>query len=103
MGVPQPQVARRAGDIWYTVEPLSRGGQLLRLSTSDSVIDHDDARLRRLEALPNRMRIRPAAGASSSGPRASVTVSVQSIPGNSCTAVAEAAIDDEALSGADGG
>jgi len=50
MGVPQPQVAHQSGDIWYTVEPLSRGGQLLRLSTSDSVIDHDDARLRRLQA-----------------------------------------------------
>lgn len=69
MGVPQPQVARQAGDIWYTVEPLSRGGQLMRLSTSDSVIDHDDARLRRLEAFAEsyadqacrgRFQLRPA-------------------------------------------
>jgi len=69
MGVPQPQVAHQSGDVWYTEEPLSRGGLLLRLSTSDSVIDHDDARLRRLQAFAEsyaeaacrgRFELRPA-------------------------------------------
>jgi len=68
-GMPQPQVAHQSGDIWYTEEPRSRGGRLPRLSTSDSVIDHDDARLRRLQpfaesyadqACHGRFQLKPA-------------------------------------------
>jgi hypothetical protein len=47
---PQPQMARAAGDIWYTDEPLGRGARLLRLSTTDFIIDNDAFRERRLHA-----------------------------------------------------
>ena len=47
---PAPQMARAYGDIRYTEEPLGRGGRLLRLSTSDFIIDHNDWRQQRLRA-----------------------------------------------------
>jgi hypothetical protein len=47
---PAPQMARAAGDIWYTEEPLGGGKRLLRLSASDFIIDRDEFRQRRLWA-----------------------------------------------------
>jgi hypothetical protein len=47
---PAPQVARASGDIRYTEEPLGGGARLLRLSTSDFIIDQDEWRQRRLWA-----------------------------------------------------
>ena len=47
---PAPQMARAYGDIRYTEEPLGGGARLLRLSTSDFIIDHDDWRKQRLAA-----------------------------------------------------
>ena len=48
MSQPHPQVSRAAGDIWYTHERLSHGKHLLRLSTTDFIIDWDRARKDRL-------------------------------------------------------
>lgn len=47
---PAPQMARAHGDIRYTEEPLGGGTRLLRLSTSDFIIDNDEWRQRRLRA-----------------------------------------------------
>jgi hypothetical protein len=47
---PVPQMARASGGIRYTEEPLGGGTRLLRLSTSDFIIDNDDWRQRRLYA-----------------------------------------------------
>ena len=48
MSQPHPQVSRAAGDIWYTHERLSHGKHLLRLSTTDLIIDWNRARKDRL-------------------------------------------------------
>src|SRR5437879_5902776 len=50
---PVPQVAQRTGDIWYTHETL-RGKHLLRLSTTDFIVDSNDQRRDRLAEFANR-------------------------------------------------
>src|SRR5438309_5098813 len=47
---PAPRVARAYGDIRYTEEPLGGRARLLRLSTSDFIIDSNEWRQRRLWA-----------------------------------------------------
>jgi len=47
---PVPQVSREAWDIRYTHESLSHGRHLLRLSTTDLVLDQDSARFNRMLA-----------------------------------------------------
>jgi hypothetical protein len=47
-GGPYPQVAHQSGDIWYTHELLGRGTHLLRLSTTDLILDSDYDREGRL-------------------------------------------------------
>lgn len=47
---PEPHIAQGAGDIWYTHEMLGRDTHLLRLSTTDVVIDTHALRDRRLYA-----------------------------------------------------
>lgn len=47
---PYPQVARHDGDIAYTHEVLSHGKHLLRLSTTDLLLDTDRMRKRRMIA-----------------------------------------------------
>jgi hypothetical protein len=48
--LPAPQVAARTADIWYTHEVLSGHRHLLRLSTTDFIVDSEGSRLRRLQA-----------------------------------------------------
>ena len=48
MSQPHPQVSHATGDIWYTHERLSHGKHLLRLSTTDLIIDWNQARKDRL-------------------------------------------------------
>ena len=47
---PVPQMSRAAGDVWYTHEVLAHGQHLLRLSTTDLLLDWDRARGARLQA-----------------------------------------------------
>ena len=47
---PYPQLPQQAGDIWYRHEMLSRGSHLLRLSTTDFILDSDRYREERLYA-----------------------------------------------------
>ena len=47
---PYPQVSTRAGDIWYTHESLPHQRHLLRLSTTDFILDSTPYRLERLQA-----------------------------------------------------
>ena len=49
-GAPQPRVAQRAGDIWYTHEVFHSGTHLLRLSTTDLILDSERFRKERLYA-----------------------------------------------------
>jgi len=51
---PHPQVARGAGGIWYTHEMPSAGKHLLRLSTTDFLLDADYLRTQRLDAFAYR-------------------------------------------------
>ena len=51
---PHPQLARGAGDIWYTYEMPAPGTHLLRLSTTDFILDTDRFRAQRLEAFAYR-------------------------------------------------
>jgi len=97
-GMPQPQVAHQSGDIWYTEEPLSCGGRLPRLSTSDSVIDHDDASCAACRPSPSPMRIRRATAASSSSPRASAMASVPSMRASSRTVAADVKLISKLIS-----
>src|SRR5262245_58307009 len=53
-GPPYPQLAQRAGDIWYTHEMSGRGTHLLRLSTTGVILDSDRYRAERLYAFANR-------------------------------------------------
>jgi hypothetical protein len=48
-GAPQPQLQQSAGRIWFTHETLGRNAYLLRLSTSDTILDSDAAREGRLD------------------------------------------------------
>jgi|GEM_PF-5154637 len=45
---PTPPMAREAGDIWYHDEITSPGRHTLRLSTSDRILDSNEARTQRL-------------------------------------------------------
>lgn len=45
---PQPLLPQSAGDIWFTHETLGRNTHLLRLSTTDRILDGNSARDRRL-------------------------------------------------------
>jgi hypothetical protein len=47
---PQPQVSRIDRDIWYTHERVGHGLHLLRLSTTDLILDWKQARQERLVA-----------------------------------------------------
>lgn len=47
---PHPQLPRGVGDIWVTHEMLGRSTHLLRLSTTDFILDSDAARDDRLDA-----------------------------------------------------
>ena len=51
---PHPQLARGAGDIWYTHEMPAAGNHLLRLSTTDFLLDADYLRTQRLDAFAYR-------------------------------------------------
>ena len=55
---PVPQTARAYGDIWYTHEVLSRGKHLLRLSTTDQLLDDERARSGRLKAFAKDFAMR---------------------------------------------
>ena len=59
---PVPQIARASGDIWYTHEVLSRGKHLLRLSTTDLLLDGDRERSNRLQAFARNFAIRTCGG-----------------------------------------
>lgn len=69
MSAPHPQTSRAAGDIWYTQERLGHGKHLLRLSTTDFIIDWDRFRKDRLHVFAEqfangtcqgRYQLRPA-------------------------------------------
>ena len=49
-GAPYPQVSNQAGDIRYTHESLSHQRHLLRLSTTDFILDSTQSRMHRLHA-----------------------------------------------------
>jgi hypothetical protein len=55
---PVPQTARAYGDIWYTHEVLSRGKHLLRLSTTDQLLDDERARSARLKTFAKDFAVR---------------------------------------------
>lgn len=59
---PQPQVARGAGDIWFTQETIGRDTRLLRLSTTDFILDHDGGRNYRLNAFATQYAERTCRG-----------------------------------------
>ena len=50
---PHPPLSQGAGDIWYTYESLGRNTHLLRLSTTDFILDSDRYRDQRLYAFAN--------------------------------------------------
>jgi hypothetical protein len=53
--LPAPQLSQRAaGDIWYTHESPARGTHLLRLSTTDVIVDSDPYREQRLYAFAHQ-------------------------------------------------
>ena len=49
-GAPAPDMAHQAGSIWYRHEVLSHGKHLLRLSTTDLILDTGHWRKHRLTA-----------------------------------------------------
>ena len=51
---PQPHQARESWDIWYTHEEPAAGVHLLRLSTTDFILDTDGFRAQRLETFAKR-------------------------------------------------
>ncbi len=51
---PQPQMPQGEGDIWFTHEKMSRSTHLLRLSTTDFILDADLVRHGRLQAFAHR-------------------------------------------------
>ena len=50
VGAPQPQMSRESWDIRYTHESLGHGKHLLRLSTTDFILDWDKWRSHRMLA-----------------------------------------------------
>lgn len=59
---PVPPMARSSADIWYTHEVLDRGRHLLRLSTTDLLLDGNEARGRRLAAFAKEAAARTCGG-----------------------------------------
>jgi hypothetical protein len=55
-------MARASGDIWFTHERLSHGKHLLRLSTTDLLLDRDQARGARLQAFARNFAMRTCGG-----------------------------------------
>ena len=51
---PQPQQARSSWDIWYTHETPAAGVHVLRLSTTDFILDTNGFRVQRLDAFAQR-------------------------------------------------
>lgn len=51
---PHPHLSRPAGDIWYTYERPGRDIHLLRLSTTDFILDSDRYREERLYAFAHQ-------------------------------------------------
>ena len=64
---PHAQMSRAVGDVRYTHERLGGGMHLLRLSTTDLLIDSDDWRQQRLLAFANEYAGRACAGPFSLG------------------------------------
>ena len=60
---PYPQVARRDGGIAYTHELLTHGRHLLRLSTTDLILDSDHLRKHRIVAFAKDYATRTCGGA----------------------------------------
>ena len=59
---PNPQIAHRDGDIRYTHESLRHGRHLLRLSTTDFILDSDQYRNDRLYAFAQQLADRTCQG-----------------------------------------
>jgi hypothetical protein len=59
---PLPQVSQEAWDIRYTHEALGRGRHLLRLSTTDFILDSDPGRRNRLSAFAHDFATRTCPG-----------------------------------------
>jgi len=59
---PVPQTARSFGDVWYTHEVLAGGRHLLRLSSTDLLLDSDRARAHRLHAFAGDFAARTCGG-----------------------------------------
>ena len=59
---PNPQIAHRDGDIRYTHESLRHGRHLLRLSTTDFILDSDQYRNDRLYAFAQQFADRTCQG-----------------------------------------
>jgi hypothetical protein len=60
---PYPQMSRSAGDIRYTHERLTDGQHLLRLSTTDLILDSQDWRERRMFSFASDFADRACRGA----------------------------------------
>jgi hypothetical protein len=61
-GAPAPDMAHQAGDIWYRHEVLSHGKHLLRLSTTDFILDTGKWRKHRLIAFAENFAAGTCAG-----------------------------------------
>ena len=59
---PAPHTVQQAGDIWYSQVILSSGKHLLRVSTSDFVLDTDSLRETRLNSFANQIADRTCRG-----------------------------------------
>ena len=59
---PVPQMSQQVWDIRYSYEALSRGRHLLRLSTTDFLLDSDFSRRNRLVAFAQDFASRTCAG-----------------------------------------
>lgn len=59
---PHPQMSKPVGNIRYTYERLGGGKHLLRLSTTDLLIDKDEWREKRLFALASDFATQTCAG-----------------------------------------
>jgi hypothetical protein len=51
---PAPQLPQRAGDLWYAHEMPARGIHVLRLSTTDYILDSDRYHRERLNAFAHQ-------------------------------------------------
>ena len=62
VGAPAPDMAHEAGSIWYRHEILSHGKHLLRLSTTDLIVDSGRWRKQRLRAFAQNFAADTCAG-----------------------------------------